>query len=460
MQIRRRFTSLLTLGLALAGLFHYGFRQPLLAKPVTSKPIKKNRPAPKERPNPYSAVIVDGQPNFKNYLQTLKTESDFIKRSSEREYWEAIANLSPFFGDLKVTFKARSKAWRDPSQTIDTQISECHPSDAIEFVLSQAEKHQVIMFGEEHMHPQTRCLLVPLLKGLKDKGYKYFAAETFSDNAHIMEETNKRGQALTHTGFYMRDPIYAEAVHEALRLGYKLVPYESDFSAEPREVKAAGGNKSQNWRESAQARNLKSIFDKDKKAKVFVWAGRGHVYLAPSSDKDNTGEPWKPMGFVFQNITGITPLSLIGVNGTEIENRNKETPEYKYAEAQGWLKQGPVILRSPNGTPYDRGGKAIEVFFPRQHQLHGRADWMATVIDRVPTPIPEKLIAANATQLAEVFYEGNLVDAAPIDCVVIRPGEPTPFLMLPRHGHFVVRIRDADNKIRGQKILESKSLPE
>jgi hypothetical protein len=264
----------------------------------------------------------------------------------------------------------------------------------------------------------------------------------------------RRGCSLDKSGFYTQDPLFAEAVHEAIALGYKLAPYEMEFDSEPNDVKEAGGNKRQNYCEAAEAKKLKSIFDKDKTAKVFVWAGRGHVYREAHDDKSQAVS-WKPMAYIFRELTGIDPLTLVAVRETELGSREKETPEYKYADWNGWLNSGPTMFVDANGKAFAPQG-AIDVFLPRQNLHHGRADWLEKIVGRVEVPIPSDLISAKGTQLAEAYYKGDLDGVVPIDRILIKTGEPPPVLMLPRGAEFIVRVSDSEGKLNGKASLNLK----
>ncbi len=55
------------------------------------------------------------------------------------------------------------------------------PENAVDVIARESEKTRIIIWGEEHHLPQTRCLYEMLLRRLWDRGYRYLAAETFDD---------------------------------------------------------------------------------------------------------------------------------------------------------------------------------------------------------------------------------------------------------------------------------------
>jgi len=388
------------------------------------------------------------------YVATLDLEKVYESESRSQDFWQNFANLAPFLGDVEGAMKARTIVW--PSQPlIDESLlkSSLHgyrPVSAVNYILDEAKTSNVIMVGEEHMDSQTRCLLLPLLRGLKSRGYEYFAAETFCSD---LAETNRSGYTVRSTGFYTQDPIFAQAVNEAIKLGYRLQPYEC--IDEPAEIKAADHITRQNYREFTQAKNLKErIFDKDPKAKVLVWGGRGHVYKELTDKTIDSTQQWQPMAYRFKQITGIDPFCVFLPSQTELGSREKETSEFKFAAQKGWLKN-PSVLVATAGDGYFGKWGCIEVFFPRQKFRRGRVDWLARDLGRVAVKIPATCISEHRLQLAQAYGINQIENAVPIDRVLIRPGLPVPVLMLPKQGQFVIRVIDASGKMNNEAVVRT-----
>jgi hypothetical protein len=94
------------------------------------------------------------------------------------------------------------------------------------------------------------------MKALRHKGYTYFAAETLFETDTRL---NERGYPTKDTGAYINEPIYGDLIRTALRLGYRVVPYEWRGEYTP------------DNRERGQAANLfERILKDNPKAKILV----------------------------------------------------------------------------------------------------------------------------------------------------------------------------------------------
>src|ERR1700722_12070140 len=135
---------------------------------------------------------------------------------------------------------------------------------ALLVVDSMAANTRIVMINEAHHVPQHRAFAIQLLKHLRKKGFRYFAAETLAMYDHDLQT---RGYPTNASGYYTAEPVYGDLVRTALKLGYRVIPYE-----------AAGSFKNAEEREQAQASNLvEAIFKKDVHAKVIIYAGYSHI---------------------------------------------------------------------------------------------------------------------------------------------------------------------------------------
>ena len=106
------------------------------------------------------------------------------------------------------------------------------------------------------------------------------------------------------TGHFATEPVAGELIRQALELGFKLVAYE-----DPQAKKH-----SPTERDSIQALNIARILKQDPEAKIFVYAGYGHI-----AEKSTTPD-FIPMGMAFKRMTGIDPLTIDQTDMTEESN--------------------------------------------------------------------------------------------------------------------------------------------
>ncbi len=285
-----------------------------------------------------------------------------------------------------------------------------------------ARRTQIVIWGEEHHLPQTRSLYEPMLRSLWKLGYRYLAAETFSDSMML---PGFRFPTFS-SGFYLRDPVYASAVRVARDLGYRLIAYEET-------AHAPSGD--QSFRDRRQAENLQArIFARDPRARVLVLAGRGHASEVTAPDG------WTPMASVLKRLTGIDPFTIFAVRMGERLTPEEEDPQYRFATARGLITRPTVFVHAATGRTLGDESFDAYVFWPRQHTVDGRPDWLRTVLGRRPVDIPPALRAGNCLRLAQAFRVGEPAEAIPVDQVLLDEASRSTKLMLPAGAYWVRAI--------------------
>lgn len=177
---------------------------------------------------------------------------------------------------------------------------------AVNVVRALSRSTRAVFINEVHASARTRAAIYTLLRPLREEGYNYLALEglttipadsaTACSNAALFDDSlAARGYPVRDTAFYGREPIYAAIIREALRLGFKLVAYETPIDpAETIEL-----------REQGLAQNLACVFKADPEAKLLVMAGFGHISEATSATN-----PEGLMAVRFKALTGIDPLTI------------------------------------------------------------------------------------------------------------------------------------------------------
>ncbi len=317
-------------------------------------------------------------------------------------------------------------------------------------IAALARGRQAVFFNENHSYPLTRTLTVQMLEALRAEGFDTFAAETLYDTD--IEALQERGHATSDTGFYTEEPIYAEMVRTALRLGYRVVAYEalSDATGDAREAE--------------QARNLqKDVFRKHPGARLVLNAGYAHIqetgkYLGGAS-----------MAQHFRRITGIDPLTI---EQTMLVPHDKSTSNHPYHAAvmQALAPAQPIVFRDGDGRPWSLkdGAYDISVFFPDETVQRGRPTWATIGGLRKPYQVSGALCDSQYPCLVEARYEGDGDDAIPADRVVIEwigkdavasdivressDNAPLADLYL-RPGRYRLMVRDLTNQKRQRQTI-------
>jgi len=258
------------------------------------------------------------------------------------------------------------KEWdRSESKQLDltpkeiADFSKYKAKNPIQYISDKAKNEQIIIVNEAHYQPYHRVFTTLLLKNLYEAGFRFLCIETLS-----YEDTalNNRKYPLIYTGGYSKEPCFGNLIREALNIGFKLVPYE--------DTKNLGfdslGN---NLREIEEARNIKSILDKDPKAKILIYCGFGHL-------KETPLKQWgKAMAGRLIEYTAINPLTIDQVTMTEHYNPEVEDPYFKYSKAESYAvfvdSNGKAFNGAEENKQYD-----LRVYHPRTKYIHGRPHWI------------------------------------------------------------------------------------
>jgi hypothetical protein len=308
--------------------------------------------------------------------------------------------------------------------------------DAVGAISQMAQGSQVVMLNEAHHVPETRGLTAALLRPLYQQGFRYLAAETFNELSVI--EATKKGIPLRGTGFYSVEPLFADIVREALKLGFKIVAYEymdsCDYVADPKGC--------QDKREKGQAQNLISrILKSDPQAKILIHAGYGHI--------DETGGsynfPWVPMARYFKELSGINPLTI---DQTEFRSRSRDAVETKgYRRlVQKYQPVAPIVLKEKGSTQFWTGMQGhydIQVILPSSSRDATRPSWLNAIVGRKAIPVglsgchsfPCLVQAVLKSEIAEQYV--------PLDQIYIDSPTDKTVLNL-KTGKYVLRFVDGD----------------
>jgi hypothetical protein len=273
---------------------------------------------------------------------------------------------------------------------------------AIDAIPQLAKNARAVFFNEAHNIPLTRTLTVQLLSRLRKQGFNYFAAETLyqSDIKNLVT----RGYPIKDSGFYTNEPICAEMVRTALKLGFKVVAYEA--------LSDATGDA----REKEQAHNLyQAVFAKDPKARLIVDAGYAHIqesgeFLGGSS-----------MAVHFHDISGINPLTVEQTMLLPHQDAHDDHPDYT-GFVSSMHPTRPTVFVDGHGHPWSlRPGYDVSVFFPAQTLHRGRPTWLDLGGARQPLFVSASNCRQSYPCLIEARYASEADDSVPADRLMFDP---------------------------------------
>ncbi len=272
---------------------------------------------------------------------------------------------------------------------------------ALNAVAELAKGRKAIFLNEAHNVPITRTLTAELLPRLRAEGFTYFAAETLYESD--VDALRKRGYPVPATGFYTMEPIAAEMVRSAIKLGFKIVTYESE--------KPGNGD----VREYAQAKNLyERVFKQDPAARLVVNAGYAHIqengrYLGGQS-----------MAQHFRRLSGIDPLTI---EQTMLIDHPPGTENHPYYTAvmAALHPTAPIVFENKDGTPWTLKPRAydVSVFFPPDQVREGRPTWLDLGGLRKPYSVSGTSCQNAYPCLVEARYASEGEDAIPADRMVL-----------------------------------------
>jgi hypothetical protein len=352
-------------------------------------------------------------------------------------YPEIRFNFEEFLGLPLAGVQAMSlPMYRRKTPSVETPIAASYqPESAVKVIEREARKTRLVIFGEEHHLPQTRSLYESLLRVLWRQGYRYLAAESFTDEVMRPDFRYPDYQS----GYYTRDPVFASAVRLAKDMGYKLIAYDTT---------ERGPSGDASFRDRTQAENIKArTFDLDPQSKVFIIAGRGHA------SEETAQDGWTPMASVLKRLTGSDPLTVYAPSMSQRVTAEEEDPLYRFAISHGLVKQPTIFVGKDEGRLLGSSSFDAYIFWPRIKIEDGRPDWMRQALDRKRVQIPLRLWGGRGMRLVQAFRDGDRASAIPVDQVIITESSDRKVLMLPA-GRYWLRTIDRESKVIAEARLK------
>lgn len=309
------------------------------------------------------------------------------------------------------------------------------PIDALDYLKETASKEKVIIINEAHHQPYHRIFTIKLLKTLYEKGFRYFGAETLSSWDTLL---NKRKYPIQNTGYYTREPLYADLIRTALDLGYTVFSYETN-SIRP---DSAGIN----FREIEQAKNIKKVMTTNPDGKFLIHCGYDHLV---ETDYPGWG---KAMAGRLTEITGVNPFTIDQVRLTERSSVDYENPYFKVINLNYFAffidSVGNLFKGSKNYNP----GYDVRLYHPRTKFENGRPNWMFDnnrnpyfINDSIKITFPCLIFAYLENEISSVLTKDE--SPIPYDIIELKNKAEKKALSL-KPGKYKIIIRSKKNKLQ------------
>ncbi|MBV4355526.1 hypothetical protein [Pinibacter aurantiacus] len=225
--------------------------------------------------------------------------------------------------------------------------------DAKKYILDRTAVAKVVMINESQCKPQHRVFTVSLLQDLYNQGFRYFAVEALNNNAAVKPEVID-----ISSGKYIHEPVNAEMLRIAVKIGFKLVAYQDSVYSH-----------SSFQRELVQAANIYKVLQEDSSAKIVVQASHGHIF-------EEQIDKYIPMALAFKRLSDIDPLTINQTDMTELSDFEYGRIFYDQYIGRYPISKPSVAIK--NNQPVDllaTNGYDIVVVHPQTQYKNGRPDW-------------------------------------------------------------------------------------
>lgn len=309
---------------------------------------------------------------------------------------------------------------------------------ASDWIAAQADDYRVVMVNEAHHAPQTRVLTIALLQRLREKGYTHLAVEALLNDG---TDPMPSGYPVRKTGIYTREPVFAELLREARRLGYSLLPYEPNDK----------GPQTQQQRETGQASAIADLLAKEPRAKVLVHAGYAHIGEAQEGLPDDA----RPMAMELAKMSGLPLLTIDQTSTRSYEAADIDTVGQRLAKQFAVAEPSVLVAHDGENAWSNKPGLYdVSVLLPPATGRSLRPDWLSLHGGRVAVAIDLTPCLGHLPCVAEARHAREGDDAIPADQFLMLDAADvgTPLFLSP--GTYRMRLTGSDGGTLVERSLQ------
>jgi len=224
--------------------------------------------------------------------------------------------------------------------------------NALEYILSASQNHEIVMLNEDHAIPQHRNFLGQLLPGLAKIGYTNLGLEGLNNVSRFEKEISKDGYPSTYHGNYIKEPEFGNLIRKAKRLGFNVFGYSGEG-------------------EDGSARNILAKIDSfSEKGKTIILCGWDHIKEGP------TETYWEyAIAGRIKEFSGLDPLTI---NQTQYFEKAEKIYEDSLYQTLDLVE--PAVLVDAKNESIDLETNPewydLFVFHPRTEFESGIPNWI------------------------------------------------------------------------------------
>jgi hypothetical protein len=303
---------------------------------------------------------------------------------------------------------------------------------AIDQIVAATAGRRVVMLNEAHVASRHRSFFAALMRALRPAGFTHIACEDFTnlrapDGSSVMN-IHANAPLAPQTGYYVHDPVYAEAIREAAELGYRFVAYDArEDQGVDGEAEAAATAR----REEAEANNFIANALADPSARVFVYVGYSHLREQPDGD----GNVWFAQRLAAK--IGIDPLTIEQAHLGSFGPHAADSPTAQMVLAR-FHPAAPIVIDEGGGRLHGARAADIAVYHPSLPDVRNRPGWLAADplrrFARAPVRRPREALV-----LAQAVRADDPDATIPADQFLLREGQTHADFLL-RPGRYRIRL--------------------
>lgn len=370
------------------------------------------------------SLTANGQENL--YWFSDDIEKKVVQDSTKDKSWTSQmgATYYSISGNYKQGLVNWDKMFGRPkkiSSADSLKLTKMTPVNAKDYILSRAANEKLIIINEAHHNASHRNFASSLLQGLYDKGYRYLGVETLRNDGSL----HIGNFATQDAGMYSQEPEFGNFIYQALKIGFKLFPYDTE-------------EKNGKEREIGEAQNIYDFMQKNKDGKYLIYCGYQHAYkgIHRSWEKTMTGR--------LSDMASINPFTIDQTQFSE-----KSDPKYNEPLIRIVNRKDPVVLTDENQVPYNGEDKElytdVKIIHPVTEYVKGRPGWMLNG-NRKFYKIPKSGISKFPV-LIQAYRKGEFEKKGiPADIIELNSSKDSRFMILDK-GKYDIIILNREYKV-------------